>query len=220
MRSRASTTPSRVVFNSSRLGEWLNQAILCVGDRPAGRHHRVQSVCPAPSCRPRHLRRTSAGWRRARARRRRRRCNSCSWGACSEVVPRHEPVHRRGRLARSSSAPSPGLAFGSACSTSSRTRTTSGVEFSDAAGLKTGDEVRVAGVKSGRVTDIKADREQWARRRRPGREQGRPPEHGHHGRHRAGDAARRQVRAARARCRSSSPTWRTSRSPTSGARSR
>lgn len=33
------------------------------------------------------------------------------------------------------------------------------VEFSDASGLKTGDAVRVAGVKSGRVTGIKADRE-------------------------------------------------------------
>ena len=33
------------------------------------------------------------------------------------------------------------------------------VEFSDASGLKTGDSVRVAGVKVGRVTDIKADRD-------------------------------------------------------------
>ncbi|MEY2451717.1 MAG: phospholipid/cholesterol/gamma-HCH transport system substrate-binding protein [Acidimicrobiaceae bacterium] len=33
------------------------------------------------------------------------------------------------------------------------------VEFSDASGLKTGDSVRVAGVKVGRVTDIKADRQ-------------------------------------------------------------
>lgn len=33
------------------------------------------------------------------------------------------------------------------------------VEFSDASGLKTGDAVRVAGVKSGRVTEIKADRQ-------------------------------------------------------------
>jgi phospholipid/cholesterol/gamma-HCH transport system substrate-binding protein len=33
------------------------------------------------------------------------------------------------------------------------------VEFEDASGLKTGDAVRVAGVKSGRVTDIKADRQ-------------------------------------------------------------
>lgn len=33
------------------------------------------------------------------------------------------------------------------------------VEFSDASGLRTGDSVRVAGVKVGRVTDIKADRQ-------------------------------------------------------------
>jgi phospholipid/cholesterol/gamma-HCH transport system substrate-binding protein len=33
------------------------------------------------------------------------------------------------------------------------------VEFGDASGLKTGDSVRVAGVKAGRVTDIKADRQ-------------------------------------------------------------
>jgi phospholipid/cholesterol/gamma-HCH transport system substrate-binding protein len=33
------------------------------------------------------------------------------------------------------------------------------VEFTDASGLRTGDSVRVAGVKVGRVTDIKADRE-------------------------------------------------------------
>jgi phospholipid/cholesterol/gamma-HCH transport system substrate-binding protein len=32
-------------------------------------------------------------------------------------------------------------------------------EFSDASGLKTGDSVRVAGVKVGRVTDIRADRQ-------------------------------------------------------------
>ncbi|MEY2452280.1 MAG: phospholipid/cholesterol/gamma-HCH transport system substrate-binding protein [Acidimicrobiaceae bacterium] len=33
------------------------------------------------------------------------------------------------------------------------------VEFADASGLRTGDSVRVAGVKVGRVTDIKADRQ-------------------------------------------------------------
>jgi len=33
------------------------------------------------------------------------------------------------------------------------------IEFSDASGLRTGDTVRVAGVKVGRVTDIKADRQ-------------------------------------------------------------
>src|SRR4051794_22549735 len=32
-------------------------------------------------------------------------------------------------------------------------------EFSDASGLLTGDSVRVAGVKVGRVTDVKADRQ-------------------------------------------------------------
>ncbi len=45
------------------------------------------------------------------------------------------------------------------CCTCSRTRIRSGSSSVDASGLRTGDTVRVAGVKVGRVTDIKADRE-------------------------------------------------------------
>ena len=70
------------------------------------------------------------------------------------------------------------------------------VEFSDASGLKTGDAVRVAGVKSGRVTDIKADRQNGLVVVDLVVNKGVHLSTDSDRRHRARDLARRQVRAA------------------------
>ena len=116
-----------------------------------------------------------------------------------EVLPRPQPLRRRHHLGARSSASSPASPSPSACSASSRTPTRSQAVFADAAGLRTGNEVRLAGVKVGAV--VRASRStgptagssspcRSTRRRRPRRG---------HRRDRPQHPARRQGRADRRR---------------------